>query len=166
MSITRKRFVAALINVLLLCFAFFIRYSTTGFLNIGRAIPLILLPLAISISIFYSENVALAEGTIIGIFMDSVSAESSIYNTLFMIICCVVCNLLSARFFNRNFRSALCLSAGMSFLYFTLKYTIFFAFSGVLVNYDYFTLYLIPSAVYTAVWILPFYLLNKKLSNY
>lgn len=166
MNIRKKRFIAAFVNILVLCFAFFLRYSGTGILNIGGAVPLILLPIAISITVFYSENVALVTGIIVGVFMDSVSADSSIFNTLFMIIGCVVCNLLSARFFNRNLKSALCLSACMSFLYFSLKYIIFFAFSGVLVNYDYFTLSLIPSAVYTSVWILPFYFLNKKLSNY
>jgi len=55
----------------------------------------------------------------------------------------------------------------MSFLvslgYFFLKYLIFFVFRSVAVNYDYFMLYLIPSVVYTAVFIIPFYFLEKKL---
>ncbi len=166
MNIKRKRFIAAFINVLLLVVAFLLRYSGTSILEIGKATPLILLPLAISIAIFYSENVALVTGLLTGIFMDSVSAESSVYCTLFMVIGCAVCSVLSKRFFNRNLKAALCLSAGMSFLFFTLKYIIFFVFGGILVTFEYFIWYLIPSAIYTAAWILPFYFLNKKLSNY
>lgn len=166
MNIKRKRFIAAFVNILLLISAFMLRYSGVAALNIGQAVPLILLPLALSISIFYSENLALLTGFFTGAFIDSVSSDSSCFNTIFLTVGCAVCFVLSSRFLNRNLKAALCLSAGMSFLYFMLKYIIFFVFSGVSVNYDYFVLYLIPSAVYTAVWIFPFYFINKKLSSY
>ncbi|MBE6781350.1 MAG: rod shape-determining protein MreD [Ruminococcaceae bacterium] len=166
MNIKRKRFIAAFVNILLLAAAFMLRYSGVAVFNIGQAVPLILLPAALSISIFYSENIGLLTGFLTGVFIDSVSSDSSCFNTLFFTIGCAVCSVLSSRFLNRNLKAALCLSAGMSFLYFMLKYIIYFVFFGVSVNYDYFILYLIPSAVYTAVWVFPFYFLNKKLSSY
>lgn len=161
----RKRFLAAIVNVSLLLIFFVLRYSGIAVLNIGQAVPLILLPLALSVAIFYGENVGLITGFFTGAFMDSFSAESSCFNTLFMVLCCSACGLLSTRFLNRNLKAALCISAGAAFAYFVLKYLIFFAFGRVSVDYSYFTLYLIPSAVYTSVWILPFYFLNKHLSD-
>jgi rod shape-determining protein MreD len=161
----KRRFLAVAVNVLLLITFFALRYSGLSFLSIGQAVPLILLPLAVSISIFYSENIGLLTGLITGAFMDSVSTESSCFNTIFMVIACMVCGLLSSTFLNKNLKAAICLSVGASFAYFILKYLIFFSFFGMSVDYSYFTLYLIPSAVYTSVWIIPFYFLNKKLSE-
>lgn len=161
----RKRFIAAFVNIMLLLAFFTLRYSGLSFLHIGRAVPLILLPLAISISVFYGENVGLLTGFFTGAFMDSVSSDSSCFNTLFMVMGCMACGLLSSRFLNKNLKASICLSVGISFAYFVLKYLIFFAFRGLPVDYGYFTLYLIPSAAYTSVWILPFYFLNKKLSE-
>ena len=165
MTVKVRRFLAALINILLLLLFFVIRYSGIAVLNIGQATPLILLPLALSISIFFGENAGLIAGFFTGAFMDSVSSESSCFNTIFMVVCCMVGGLLSSRFFNKNLKAAACLSVSAAFAYFVLKYLIFFAFQGISVDYSYFTLYLIPSAVYTSVWIIPFYFLNKKLSD-
>lgn len=161
----KRRFLAAAVNILLLLLFFALRYSGLSVLSIGQAIPLILLPLSVSISMFYGENVGLLTGFFTGAFMDSASTESSCFNTLFMVVACMVCGLLSSNFLNKNLKAAICMSAGASFAYFILKYLIFFAFLGTSVDYSYFTLYLIPSAVYTSVWIIPFYFLNKKLSE-
>jgi rod shape-determining protein MreD len=161
----RKPFIAVAVNILLLIVFFTMRHSGLAPLSIGQATPLILLPLVVSISIFYGENVGLLTGFLTGAFMDSVSADSSCFNTLFMLICSAVCGMLSSGLLNRNLKAAICLSVGTSFAYFSLKYLIFFVFSGVSVDYSYFALYLVPSAVYTSLWILPFYFINKKLSD-
>ena len=166
MTVTRKRFIAVLINSLLLFALFLLFFSRDGFLRIGNAVPLIILPLVLSISFFYGDNPSIIAGLLAGIFLDSSSAYTSCFNTLFFVIVASVTNLLAFRFLNRNLRAAICLSVSVSFGYYALKYLIYFAFGGVTITTDYFLSYLIPSAVYTAVWMIPFYFLQKKLSNY
>lgn len=163
MKITRKRFAAAAINTFLLIFIFLLRSCNLLF-SIGDAVPMLLLPLCISISMFFGENATLLCFLFAGLLTDSVSAHSSFFNTLFFVIIGVLCGRLASRVLNRNLKSALCLCTAVAFLYFFSMYLIFFAFGGIHVNYDYFVTYLIPSAIYTALWIIPFYFLQKKLS--
>ncbi len=165
MNNKKKRFISAFVNILLIFIVFILRYSGVATLKIGGAVPNLLIPLSLSIALFYSEAVGAWSGLCIGILIDSVSAENSFFSTLYFFIGVSLCSVMTARLLNRNFKSAACLSLGMSFGYFFLKYLISFPFKGISVNYDYFVLTLIPSAVYTAVWILPFYFLQKKLTE-
>lgn len=164
MDIKRRRFIAAFINTLLLLLAFLLRYSGAT-LSIGNATPVLLLPITVSVSIFFGGNASLLSGIFAGVLMDSAAADTSCFNTVFFVLAATAGSMLSSRFLNRNLKAAVCLSVGVSFAYFFIKYLVFFAFRGVAVNYDYFILYLIPSVVYTAVWIIPFYFLQKKLSE-
>ena len=160
-----RAFLAAVINALLIFIIFILRYSCGVTLGIGQAVPIILIPLVISCAIFYGENAAMLAGFFAGVLMDSSSASGSWFNALFLTLGALVCGFLSSRVLNRNFKAAICLSVGFSFGYFFVKYLIFFVFEGIPVSYDYFLLDLIPSAVYTAAWLIPFYFLQKKLSN-
>lgn len=160
-----RRFLCALLNGLLIFILFVLRYSCGVTLGIGSAVPIILIPLVLSCAIFYSENAAMVAGFFAGVLMDSSASNSSWFNTLFLTLGCLICSVLASRVLNRNFKAAMCLSVGFSFGYFFVKYLIFFVFKGVAVNYDYFILDLIPSAVYTSIWLIPFYFMQKKLSD-
>lgn len=165
MNIKRKKFISAFVNILLVCIITALRYSGVATFKIGSAIPIILLPLVVSVSMFFTDNAAILLGLFTGILMDSFSSDSSCFNTLFFVLLAAVCNLLCNHFLNRNIKSAVYLSVLISFIYFFIKYLVFFVFKGVSVNYDYFMLYLIPSAVYTAIFVIPFYFLEKNFSN-
>ena len=165
MNVKHKSFTAAFINILLIILLAVLRYSGVATFKIGEAVPIILLPLIIAVSMFYTDNASLLAALLTGAFMDSLSADSSWYNTIFFVVAATVCNFLSNRFLNRNLKAAAYLTLIVSLIYFFLRYLIFFVFGGVSVNYDYFVLYLIPSVVYTAVFIIPFYFLEKKLSE-
>lgn len=162
MNKKRKLFTQIFVNTLLLLMLFFMHYGRIT-LAVGKAIPVILIPLSLSVAICYNENAGLIMSLATGALMDSASAESSLFNTLFLVIGCTVCSVLSSRVLNRNIKAAACLSFGLSFGYFFAKYLIFFSFSGIAATSDYFITYLIPSAVYTALWIIPLYFLQKKL---
>lgn len=166
MELKRRRFVAAFINTIIIFAVFLLRFCGIATLQIGDAVPLLLIPIVISVSIFFGENAALMSALFAGLLMDCAAADTSCFNTVFFVLGATACGVMANRFLNRNLKAAICLSLGLSFIYFILKYIIFFVFSGIAVNYDYFILYLIPSAVYTALWIIPFYFLQKKLSNY
>ena len=165
MNVKYKHFVAAFVNILIICLLSALRYSGVATFKIGSAVPIILLPLIIAVAMFFSDNASLLAALLAGTLMDSMSAESSWFNTLFFVVAAIISNLLGNRFFNRNLKAALYLSSLVSLIYFFFKYLIFFVFRAVEVNYDYFVLYLIPSVVYTAVFIIPFYLLEKKLAQ-
>lgn len=158
-------FISLLTNCLIGAIIFLARYSWGITLALGQAVPILLIPLAVSIAIFFGEGVGLAAGLFIGIFMDSAASDATCFNTLFLSIGCVACGVMAFRFLNRNLKAAICLSAGMSFAYYLLRYVIFYAFRGIEVTYEYFVVNLIPSAVYTALWLIPFYFLEKKLVN-
>ncbi len=166
MDIKRRRFIAAFINAIIIFAVFLLRFSGIATLQIGEAVPIILIPIVISVSMFYGENAGLISALFAGLLMDSVASDTSCFNTLFFVLGATVCGVMANRFLNRNLKAAICLSIGLSFIYYFLKYLIFFVFNGISVNYDYFVLNLIPSAVYTALWIIPFYFLQKKLSDY
>ena len=114
---------------------------------------------------YFGDNATILAALFAGVLMDSMSADSSWFNTVFFALAAAVCNFLCSSFLNKNLKSALSLTAIVSLIYFFIRYLIFFAFSEVSVNYDYFVLYFIPSVVYTAVFIIPFYFLEKKLAD-
>lgn len=161
MNKRRARFIAALVNILLIGIFFFFRYTGIAALRIGEAVPVVLIPIVLSIILFYESNAGLFAGLLAGLLMDSVASESSCFNTLFFVIGGTICSVLATRVLNRNLKAAICLSLGMSFGYFFIKYFIFMAFRGISVNYEYFIVYLIPSAMYTAVLFIPLYFFQK-----
>ena len=165
MDIKRKKFISIFVNIFLICLITALRYSGVATFKIGNAIPVILVPLVVAIAMFFGDNASILAGILSGVLMDSFSSDSSCFNTLFFVIMAAICNLLSNLFLNRNLKAAVYLSALVSTIYFFIKYLVFFVFSGISVNYDYFMLHLIPSVVYTAIFIIPFYFLEKKLSN-
>ena len=165
MNVKYKRFVAVFINALLIFLLALFRYSGVATFRLGEAVPIVLLPVIIAISMYFGDNATILAALFAGVLMDSMSADSSWYNTVFFVIAAAVCNFLSSRFLNRNLKAAAYITLIVSLFYFFLKYLIFFVFGGISVNYDYFLLYLIPSVVYTAAFIVPFYFLEKKLSQ-
>ena len=165
MNVKYKSFVSVFVNTLLIFFVAILRYSSLATFKLGDAVPLVLLPVIIAIAMFFGDNASILSALFAGVLMDSMSADSSWFNTIFFVITAAVCNFLCSRFLNKNLKAALSLTAIVSLIYFFLKYLIFFVFAGITVNYDYFVLHLIPSVVYTAVFIIPFYFLEKKLAN-
>lgn len=164
MNTKRLRFISVFINVVLICLLTALRYSGVLTFKIGNAVPVIVLPVIIAISLFSGNTASLLYALLAGILMDSMASDSSCFNTLFFVITATASNMLISRFLNRNIKAAIYLSAIISLVYFFLKYLIFFAFNSISVNYDYFMLYLIPSVLYTAIFIVPFYFLEKKIS--
>lgn len=166
MNNRRARFITAFVNTLLIILFFLARTTGIATFSIGNAIPVILLPLVLSIIVFYDETAGLFASALAGLLMDTVSSEGSLFNTLFFVIAGTACSLLATRYLNRNLKAMLCLSAGFSFGYFFIKHLVFTAFRGIGANYDYFMIHLIPSAIYTAALFIPFYFFQKYLIKF
>lgn len=165
MKKNRLRYLAFFINGVILVTLFIIRYSGLATLAIGEAVPITLLPLVVAISVFYGEWYGAAAGFFAGALMDTVMSGSSCFNTLVVMFIGLICGILSSYFLNRNIRSAACLSLGAATTYLFVRLTFFYFFRGISMDAEYYSSYFIPTIFYTALFIIPFYFLEKKLKS-
>lgn len=165
MTPSKKHLLLNLLNFGLIFVIFLFRYSGVFLLNIGQVAPLIILPLIVAISIFFGEFSGFLAGLFAGILMDTQVIGSSCFNVFALMLLGLVSGLCSTYLLNKNLKSAICLSVGASLVYFLLRYLILFAFDGVVFNFTYFISYFLPVVIYTSVFIIPFYYLEKFLSK-
>ncbi|MBO7217563.1 MAG: hypothetical protein J6V50_02565, partial [Clostridia bacterium] len=115
--------------------------------------------------VFYGEWYGAAAGLFAGALMDSSMSGSSCFNSLAVMMIGLLSGVLASYFMNKNVRSAACLSLGSAFLYLFTRQTFFYSFKGIAVDAEYYSTYFIPTAIYTALFIIPFYFLQKKLKT-
>lgn len=140
-------------------------FHYTGLIDITiyGASPLILLPLTVAVAMFYDELVGLVFGLVCGFAIDAVAGSTSVFNTILFMFIGFAVGLFAKRIFNRNLPGAIALTFIAVIVYFGLKW-IFTAIIPDVQGKVYFLLWhLTPSAVYTLLFILPFYFLEKKL---
>lgn len=147
-----------LLTVLL--FLSVIIFSGNGIINISikNATPLLALPLLCGFAVFHSFEASAIAGLLTGIMLDSVSLGTYCFNAIiFLVLGCFV-NLASNSLFNKNLKAAVALSVICCFAYFTAYWICFAALGkGIKNSLTYLLSYGIPSAVYSAVFIIPFY---------
>lgn len=165
MNKSRLRYLAFFINIVLIILLFVLRYSGLATLGIGQAVPVTLIPFVVAISLFYGEWYGAAAGFFAGALMDSVTTASSCFNTLTVMLIGLICGILSSYFLNKNLSAAACVSLGASFAYLFARLLFFYSFRGIETGSEYFSLYFVPTVFYTALFILPFYFLEKKLKT-
>ncbi len=163
MKKNNRRFIAFAINAVLLILLFTLRYSGLATLAIGQAVPITLIPFVIAVAIFWGEWVGAVAGFVAGALMDGSMSGSSCFNTLALMLIGLICGVLSSYYMNKNIRSAACLSLGAAFAYLFARLTFFYSFKEISVGTEYYSNYFIPTVFYTAIFILPFYFLEKKL---
>lgn len=142
-----------------------VHYSTLFSLEIGTAAPLVIIPFLIIVSYYSGMWRGVTFAFVYGIYMDSVAADTLCFNTLALGIIICICGVLITYFFNRNISAVLLLSLGAAAVYFVLKWLFFFVFAGIENHHHYLFTYAIPSAIYSAVFALPFYYIAKFFSN-
>lgn len=145
-------------------FLLFIMQKVEGLsLKIGTATPVLLLPMLIVISCFLKEWVGFWFGLVFGIALDVFMADSRIFNTVAFILIGVGAGLLFHYFFNRNIKAVIIGGFIICFAYFLLKWLFLTFFFGddsaflVLFKYE------IPSAIYSALFVIPFFYFVKRL---
>ncbi len=150
-----------------LFFAVTIFDSAAGFsITIKSATPLVILPLLTAFSVFTDIKKAAFAGFLSGACVDSVARESYCFNTIaLMLIATAVC-LLSDTLFNKNIRAATVLSLFTAVLYFVLNWFVFDAIGhGSKQSLEFLFSYSLPSALYTSLFIFPFYFIFKHFDN-
>ena len=133
-------------------------YTAALPIKIVNAAPMLLVPLTVAIGFFYGEWTGFTAGMVMGIFADAVAADTVCFNMLVLTAIGLVSGILVNRYINKNIFSALLLSLAAALLYFTFHWLIFFVAVGFAGKIHYFIYHSIPSAVYTAMFILPAYL--------
>lgn len=159
--LTKRNYFAAVINAFLIIILFLLHYTQLLDITVYGVSPMLLLPFLVSFSIFTEEMPATFTGALIGIFADSSASGSSCFHTIFFFLTGFAVSLTMHYLLNNNIRSAIMLSLLTSVFYFVLRWLFFHAFSGVDNSTEYLMQYALPSVVYTAVFIFPFYYLQR-----
>lgn len=141
----------------------------TGFrpFSIGKANPFSVFALLIAFCMFASEWSSCFAGLFLGIFMDAVSANGSIFYTVAFFIVALFVTVSSRHLFNNNIRAAVVICLICSVVLFGARWLLFYAFNlpvnesmGFLLKAS------LPSAIYTTVFIIPFYYFERALFKY
>lgn len=140
-------------------------FHYTGLIDITvyGASPLILLPLTVAVAMFYDELVGLVFGLVCGFAIDAVAGSTSVFNTLLFMFIGFAVGLFAKRIFNRNLPGAIALTFIATVVYFGLKWLVTAIIPDVQGKVYYLLWHLTPSAVYTVLFILPFYFIEKRI---
>ncbi len=163
-----KRIKPSIIITNVLLFFFLIIFSCSGAVDISikSASPVILLPLITAFAIFNNLTISAVLGFICGAALDSVSAESYCFNTIFFFVIAIAVHLASNYLFNKNFFGAAALCLLVCAIYFLSLWAVFYAFGvSLLDSIGYLLTHGAPSTIYSAIFIIPFYFLYKKLEK-
>lgn len=154
------------LNVLI--FFLLIIFHTSEFINISikTATPLLLLPMLTAFAIFEPFGISATAGFIIGAFLDSVADGSYCFNTLVLMLIGGFVSLFANNLFNKNIFAAAVLSLISCIIYYVLLWFSFHLFGRTVYDsLSYLLGYGFPSAVYSAVFIFPFYFLHRHFNK-
>ena len=162
----KKILTLRLINTLFFAVAVLFQYNGVFKINILTANPMLLLALLVACCMFSSELTAALTGLAVGIFIDSVSSTPAGFNAILLMITALAVCLISKHLFNNNIFAAFTLCLLCSAFYYFMRWIFCIAlWQSFAENLTYLMRYALPSAVYTAVFIIPLYFLEKFLYN-
>ncbi len=140
-------------------------YNPFFTLKIGNAVPVMTLAATVSVAFYFGEWWGFTAGILSGIFADAVTNGSYCFNAVILLLVGLLSGVLLRKYLNRNIFSAVALSGISSGIYFFLKGLFFIGDYGALQGAEYLLLHSLPSAVYSALFIIPFYFLGKLIKK-
>lgn len=165
MAVKRKNgSLQALCFVGLFFLFFLITYTDILDISIANASPMPLIPLIVTVGFYYGEWLGFSAGIICGIFVDAVTPHSVCFNTIFLLLVGCLTGALVKHLLNKNVFSAAVISLVSCILYFILK-LIFCIKIARGETYTYLLLYALPSAVYSAIFLVPFFYLGRLIKK-
>lgn len=166
MTSRKNIFILRLVNTLVFVVLIYIQYSSNFTLKIAAANPILPIALLVPICMFCSELTAATSGLLVGIFMDTVSATPPAFNAITLMMLGLTTALIIRHLFNNNILSSIALCALCTTAYFIMRWVFCFAFSATFSeNLTYLMQTAFPSVIYTSVFDIPFYYLEKFLYN-
>ena len=162
--LAKKRYPKIFILNILIFFLCIVFHGVIGVnLAIRNAYPFVILSLLTAYSCFSDVSRCAAAGFICGAFIDSIAAGSYCFNTLFFMCVSTLLCVMSDTVFNKNLKAALTLCLLSAVLYYLLNWLLFIAFSAdSSENMLYLLKYALPSSLYTAFAVIPFYYLYRR----
>ncbi|MBQ8740861.1 MAG: rod shape-determining protein MreD [Clostridia bacterium] len=155
-----------IINALLFAVIFFVQYNSVFSIKIAQANPMLPLALLVTVCMFCSEVTAAISGLIVGIFMDTAAATPQGFNAVTLMVLGLMASLIVRHLFNNNLLSSLALCSLCTVAYYLLRWIVCLAFSASLTeNLTYLMQTAFPSVIYTAIFAVPFYYLERALYN-
>ncbi len=161
---TQKRYLQTVCYVALFFLFYLITYTGLFPLKIGNAAPAPLIPLTVCVAFFFDEWKGFIAGVITGIAMDAVASEAVCFNTFIMLIIGLACGLLVTHYLNRNVYTIGVLSITSSLIYFGARWLLQ-SHSSAASAANSLLFYALPSAVYSALFIIPFYFLGLLINR-
>ncbi len=163
MKSSRKNVFFVLFHIFAFAALFWVHYNGLFKLSSLHANPMIILAFLVAFSMFATELQAALVGLGVGIFADAFSSSGSVFHTLLFFILATVISVLVHYVLNNNFRCALMLIILSSACYYLFRWLFCYAFTeSVNDSAGYIMLYALPSVIYTSLFIIPFYFLEKK----
>ena len=163
MTKSRKALFVFLINAAIFFILLLFHYSGAS-IRIATANPISALALLVAVIMFSSELTGVCAGVILGVFMDSVSMTPQGFNTVTLMLLSFAATIISHYVFNRNIQSAATLCLLFVTVYFLARWLVVFAFSGDIEGgFNYLITTAAPSDIYTTVFIVPFFYLERYL---
>lgn len=168
----KKRHYGITAVIFLMFFLSLTFFSGSGInLKVFGAYPLLYLSLLTAFSGYSTLSRSAATGLICGIVLDSVTVGSYCFNAVCLMLLAVLANLLAERVFNRNLKATVFLCLLISIIYYLFYWLFFIAFSlSFSGNMEYLLKFALPSSIYTALTVIPFYFLfnyfNKKKTEF
>lgn len=155
-----------ILNVLIFFILIIFHTSELVDISIKTATPLLILPLLTAFSLFEPIGASAVAGFISGAFLDSVADGSYCFNTVVLMLIGTFVSLFANNLFNKNIFAAAVLSVITSVIYYLLLWLFFHCFgTTVHSSLGYLLSYAFPSAVYSAVFIFPFYFLYRHFNK-
>ncbi len=162
MKSQKNMFTLRFINALLFVALFLIQYNGAFNIKIINSSPLLPLTLLVAVCMFCSELTGAFTGLIIGILIDTVASTPQGFNAVIFCVIGLCAVLIVKHLFNNSILSAVALCALCALFYFVLRWIFCYAFSlSFTENLTYFINAIIPSCLFTALLIIPFYFLEK-----
>lgn len=153
-----------LVNTLIFITLLFIQYNGVFTISISRASPMLPLALLVTICMFCSELTAAISGLIVGVFIDTVASTPPGFNAIVFMVLGVCASLVVKYLFNNNIFASVALCALCTAFYLLLRWAFCIAFSANFSeNLTYIMRTIFPSVLYTAMFSIPFYYLERKL---
>lgn len=168
MIVTEQRYAPAL-HGFLGAFGFLLlalQHLSSFTLKIGNAYPQLLLTFVLVIACLLGEWVGFWYGFAFGLALDTMAGRSAVFNTLAFMIVAVLAGLLYRYFLNKNIKAVFLGSLAFALLYYLFKWLILYCLRGEPSAFTLLLHYFLPSAVYTAFTVLPFYYAVRRLARH
>lgn len=148
------------------CFLLFFLQRIPGVtLKVGNAYPLLLLPAVMVAAALLREWAGFLTGLVCGIALDTVHNGSACFNTLAFIVIGVGFGLTFRFLLNRNIKSMILAGGVGSLIFFLARWFFLVLLAGDSSAFKILFKYELPSAIYSALFVIPFFIGFKKLSE-